>query len=290
MNTALLGVVAAVSWGIHDFVGRFASRATSQLTTTIGLVLSGLVILTVYAVITGAAPPSDRHQFVLCAIAGAGYAFATLCLFAGYRIGSMSIVSPIAGSYPAIAVVFSFLTGVRPTGLAWLAISAVIAGTLLVSTAGHAHERRGVIEPGKLPLVLLFATATAIFFAVSLIAGQQAVPATGEVSVTWMARLFALLAVLPFLLRKAMRAHAPLKWWPALILMGCLDTLAMLAVFAAGNLVFAELAIVLGGSFGAVVTLLAWYFLKEPVSMIQWLGIGLICIGAGVLSSGASTL
>jgi drug/metabolite transporter (DMT)-like permease len=251
-------------------------------------VLSGLLILTAYALISGAKPPGDAYQYFLCALAGAGYAFATLCLFAGYRIGSMSIVSPIAGSYPAIAVVFGFLGGERPTLAAWLAITAVIVGTLMVSAAGQTHERHGAIETGKLPLVLLLAGATAVFFAVSLIAGQQAVPATGEVSVTWMARAFATLAVLPFFFRKSMRAHAPLKWWPALILMGCLDTLAMLAVFAAGNLVFPELAIVLGGSFGAIVTLLAWYFIKEPVGIMQWLGILLICAGAGVLSVGTA--
>jgi uncharacterized membrane protein len=47
-----------------------------------------------------------------------------------------------------------------------------------------------------------------------------------------------------------------------------------------------ELAIVLGGSFGAIVTLLAWIILKEPVIRIQWLGMAMICCGAGVLSAG----
>ena len=74
--------------------------------------------------------------------------------------------------------------------------------------------------------------------------------------------------------------------WPALLAMGLLDTIAMLAVFAAGNLTLPELAIVLGGAFGAVVTLLAWLVLKEPVTLPQWAGIALICSGAGVLSAG----
>ena len=286
MNSALLGLIAATAWGFHDFIGRFASRATGQLVTTLGLSLSGFIILTIYAWIYGIAFPSDATGLWLCATAGITYALATLCLFSAYRIGSMSIVSPIAGSYPAIAVVFGLVTGSRPSLNAWLAIAAVIGGTLLVSYVGKSHEQSGHIQKGKLLQVLAFAIATAVFFAASLIAGQVAAPTTGEFEVTWLARVFAIAAVMPFFAFKSMHGKAPLKWWPALILMGLLDTIAMFSVFAAGKYVMPEMAIVIGGSFGAIVTLLAWIILKEPVNRLQWLGIALICCGAAILSAG----
>ena len=286
MNSAVLGLVAALTWGIHDFIGRFASRAIGQLITTLGLALSGFVVLCVYGWSQGVSLPTDMWQVVLCAIAGGAYALATLSLFAAYRIGSMSIVSPIAGSYPAIAVCFGFLSGSRPSLVGWLAIIAVIAGSFLVSRAGKSHEEAGYIEQGQLPKVLTYAIATSLFFAASLIAGQQAAPVSGELETTWLARAFAVAVVVPFFAVRSMRGSAPLNWWPALVVMGLLDTVAMLSVFAAGRLTLPELAIVLGGSFGAVVTLLAWIFLKEPVSRIQWAGIALICGGAGVLSAG----
>ena len=286
MNSAFLGLVAAISWGIHDFIGRYTSRATSQLVTTFGLVLSGLVILTIYGIAAKITLPRGSYEVALTALAGASYAMATLCLFAAYRIGSLSIVSPIAGSYPAVAVAFNFATGSRPSLIEWTAIFVVIGGSIAVAMAGKSHEDQGIIEPGKLPLMLGLASATALFFAVSLIAGQIAVPLTGEIAVTWLARLFALAAIVPFFAVRAMRGPAPIKWWPVLILMGLLDTIAMMSVFSAGNQPNAEFAIVLGGSFGAVVTLLAWSILKEPVAVRQWVGIAMICCGAGVLSAG----
>ncbi len=286
MNSATLGLVAALSWGIHDFIGRFASRATSQLVTTFGLTLSGLLLVTVYGVTQGITLPSGAWAMFLCGLAGAAYTLATLSLFSAYRIGSMSIVSPIGGSYPAIAVCFGFVTGSRPSLWAWAAIAAVIVGTLMVAQAGQTHEDKGHIQSGALGKVLALSGATAVFFAVSLIAGQLATPLSDELAVTWVARVFALAAVLPFFAIGTMRAKAPLGWWPALLAMGLLDTIAMLSVFAAGNLTLPELAIVLGGAFGAVVTLLAWIVLKEPVTAPQWAGIALISGGAGILSAG----
>lgn len=286
MNSALLGVCAALAWGIHDFIGRFTSRQTGALVTTCGLVVSGLAILTIYSLTRGTGWPDAQGQMLLCAIAGASYAFATLCLFAAYRIGSMSVVSPIAGSYPALAVVFALLTGSRPSLVAWMAIIAVIVGTLLVSMAGKAHEQHGYIVRGKLPLVLGLALATAVFFAGSLIAGQVATAQTDEIDVTWFARLFALIAVVPLFAVRNMRGATPTRLLPALALMGLLDTIAMVSVFAAGKMAASELAIVIGGSFGAVVTILARIFLNEPVSGSQWFGIAMICCGAGVLSAG----
>ncbi len=286
MNSALLGISAALAWGAHDFIGRFTSRRTGALVTTCGLVISGLVLLTVYSVGSARGWPDAGDAMLLCVLAGVSYALATLSLFAAYRIGSMSVVSPIAGSYPAVAVVFALIGGARPSVVAWLAIAAVIIGTLLVSMAGKTHEAQGHIESGKLPLVLALSGATALFFATSLLAGQAAAGSADEIDVTWFARLFALAALVPFFAVKGLRGSAPLSLWPALGLMGLLDTIAMLAVFAAGKLAFPEMAIVLGGSFGAVVTILARVFLKEPVSPSQWFGIALICCGAGVLSAG----
>ena len=33
MNSALFGVVAALSWGVHDFLARFPSRAVDPVPT-----------------------------------------------------------------------------------------------------------------------------------------------------------------------------------------------------------------------------------------------------------------
>jgi uncharacterized membrane protein len=67
--------------------------------------------------------------------------------------------------------------------------------------------------------------------------------------------------------------------------MGLLDTTAMLAVFKAGEMPTAEIATVTASSFGGIVGLLAWLFLREPVGAVHWLGIALIATGAATLTT-----
>jgi drug/metabolite transporter (DMT)-like permease len=45
MNAALLGLVAALSWGVHDFLARFPSRAVGPIPTVLAVTVSGLIVL-----------------------------------------------------------------------------------------------------------------------------------------------------------------------------------------------------------------------------------------------------
>lgn len=47
MNSALLGLVAALSWGLHDFLARFPSRAVGPIPTVFAVTLAGLIVLSV---------------------------------------------------------------------------------------------------------------------------------------------------------------------------------------------------------------------------------------------------
>ena len=46
MNSALLGVAAALSWGVHDFLARFPSRAAGPIPTVLAVTAAGLIALT----------------------------------------------------------------------------------------------------------------------------------------------------------------------------------------------------------------------------------------------------
>lgn len=64
--------------------------------------------------------------------------------------GPISIVAPIAGSYPALAMLFAVAQGARPSAWQWLAIVAVMVGVAIVSRSGHHYETSGELAPGKL--------------------------------------------------------------------------------------------------------------------------------------------
>lgn len=287
MTPAVLGLVAAFAWGAHDFIGKFASRAVGQYAVTLGVMLTGLLAMSGLHLAIQRPETLTTSAILVCAAAGVSYAFATLFLFSAYRIGSLSVVSPLVGAYPALVIVWNVALGSRPSAWAWVAMGAVMAGTAIVSAAGVHHEEKGHVERGRLPTMLLFAAASAVCYAASVIAGQTATPLVGELQTTWIARGFAVLALLPLLLvMTSARQPVALRWWPAIAAMGLFDTLAMVSVFKAGEMPGSEIAAVAGSAFGGVVALLGWLFLREPVTLAQWGGIVLIFAGTGVLTMG----
>jgi drug/metabolite transporter (DMT)-like permease len=284
MNSALLGLVAALSWGVHDFLARFPSRAVSPIPTVLAVTLSGLIVLSAWVLLGGGSIKIVWPELWLVAVTGIFFALATLALFAALALGPISIVAPIAGSYPALALTIALAQGARPSPLQWLAIAAVMAGVLIVSRSGGRYEVTGELPPGKLNVVLGLSFLASFCFAVALTAGQAAVPIFGEVETVWLARLFGLTTIGALYLWRTPGAPLPLRWLPLFGLMGCLDVAALGTITAAGNLPDRAFATVVSSAFGAVTVLLARLFLKEPIAPPQLAGMVLIFGGVGVLA------
>lgn len=284
MNSALLGALAALSWGSHDFLARFPSRAVGPVTTVLFVTLTGLVLITAWLVISGAEVRFAWPSLWLVATAGIFYALATLSLFAALALGPLSIVAPIAGSYPALAVLFALTQGARPGIIVWLAIVAVSLGVVVVARSSGRFESAGEIASGKLPAILLLALGASLGFAIGLTAGQAAVPIFGEVATAWLGRMFGLAAIVMIWLALP-RKSMPLRWLPILTLMGGLDVTALLLIVAAGSLADPALATVTSSAFGAVAVVWAWLLLREPIAPMQVLGIALVFGGVVVLAA-----
>jgi drug/metabolite transporter (DMT)-like permease len=284
MSAALLGAIAALSWGTHDFLARFPSRAAGPVPTVFAVTAAGLLLLTIWLLLSGGSPELLWPSLWLVAITGVFYALATLCLFAALALGPISIVAPIAGSYPALAVLFALTQGARPSLAQWAAIAGVSVGVALVAQAGRRAEAEGTIGHGGLPKILLLAFGASAGFAIGLTAGQVAVPIFGETETAWMARIFGLAAVFVIWLIPRPRS-VPLRWLPILTLMGGLDVTALLLIVAAGNLPDATLATVASSGFGAVAVIWARLFLKEPIGTIQLIGIAFVFGGVVVLAA-----
>jgi drug/metabolite transporter (DMT)-like permease len=284
MNSALLGLVAALSWGVHDFLARFPSRAVGPIPTVLAVTVAGLIVLSAWLLIGGGAISIVWPDLWLVAVTGIFFALATLALFSALAVGPISIVAPIAGSYPALAMMLAVAQGARPSPLQWLAILGVMAGVLIVSRSGGRYEASGELPPGKLRIVLGLAFLASVCFAIALTAGQAAVPIFGEVETVWFARWFGLATMGILYLWRSPGAPIPSRWLPLLGLMGCLDVAALGTIIAAGNLPSPEFATVVSSAFGAVTVLLARAFLKEPIAPSQLAGMVLIFGGVGVLA------
>ncbi|MEZ5773264.1 MAG: DMT family transporter [Hyphomicrobiaceae bacterium] len=286
MNAALLGLVAAFGWGLHDFIGRFASRRVGTGGTTLSVMVSGFLLLTVWTLGSGIPPMPGGRELMLVGFTGVVYALALILLFAALSCGPLSLVSVVVAAYPASIVAFHILGGERPGPVTWIAMAAVLAGTLLVVGAAGQAVRRADEAPYQIGRATLLSILSHLSFAASLSAGQTVAPLLGDVEATWLARAAGLGLVGVFCLRDRPSPAATMRWLPALAVMGALDVIALGAILTAGSYDHPQLAPVVSSGYGAVAVVLALVFLKEPVAPFQWLGIALVVAGSAVLSAG----
>ncbi len=285
MSSVLLGLAAALSWGLNDFLARFPSRAVGAVPTVLAVTLAGACFLSLWLLFSGTELRFAWPEIFLPALSGGALALATLALFTALSLGPISLVAPIAGSYPALAMAVAFAQGTRPSVGQWLAVAAVMAGVVLVSRSGHAYEQSGDIAKGKLGTIIILALLASVGFATALVSGQAAVPAFGEVATLWIARLFGLLVIGSIALWRSSLTAVPRSWLPLLALMGALDVAALGTIVAAGAYPDAAFATVVSSAFGAVTVVLARIFLKEAIGPAQLAGMTMIFGGVAVLAA-----
>jgi drug/metabolite transporter (DMT)-like permease len=284
VSSVLLGLVAALSWGVNDFLARFLSRAIGPLPTVLVVTFAGLLVLTIWLLLSGESIRISWPQLWLPAASGIFFTLSTLSLFAAFALGPLSLVAPIAGSYPALAMVFAVAQGARPSLLQWLAVATVLAGVMLVSRSGETYEQSGYIPPGKLKTIVALALCASLGSAVAQTSGQAAAVELGEIAAVWIARMFGLITIGAIYLMHRPRAKLPSRWLPLLGLMGGLDAGALAAILAAGNLPDPAFATVASSAFSAVTVILARAILKEPISPVQLVGMILIFGGVAGLA------
>ena len=284
MSSALLGLVAALSWGVTDFLAQFPSRTVGPISTVLAVTFAGVLFLSAWLVMSGDIIRICWPLLWLPAASGIFLALATLSLFAALALGPISLVAPIAGTYPALSMIFAVAQGTRPSVMQWLAIAAVMTGAAIVSRSGTTYEDLGHIPTGKLKTILALAFCASLGSAVAQTSGQAAVPIFGEVTAVWLSRIFGLVTIGAIYLLKRPRAELPARWLPLLALIGGLDVAALGSIFAAGNLPDPAFAVVVSSGFSAVSVILARAILKEPIAPVQLLGMALVFGGVAGLA------
>ena len=129
-----------------------------------------------------------------------------------------------------------------------------------------------------------FCLLACLGYAVAVVLGQSAAVIIGETEAALVSRPTALLAILPFVWSESRTSSLKPLHWLAILTMGGLDMLGLVAVNAAGFLPGREFAAVGISAYGAIAVVLAMMALKEKVSAGQWGGIALITAGVAGLA------
>lgn len=298
----LLGLVAALGWGIADFLARFVSRRIGTYRTMFFMQGLGFAILTIcMRPLNGWGHLTDGsgwHPWAWGILAGTCNMLASLALYRSFEIGQLAIVAPISASYPVLTVLLAMASGEKLTIWRATGITMTIAGVVLLSLGNSADAAgvspSGAAQPAKIesqervkrPPGVAWALVSAVGFSVLFwLLGVRVVPRVGSTAAVWLIRLtsFSVVGLLAAPLRQSLKPPTGQTWW-ILIAMAVLDTGAFVANNLGDTTEQVAVVSVLVSLYGAVTVALAALFLRERLSRWQWPGIILIFAGIALIS------
>jgi drug/metabolite transporter (DMT)-like permease len=281
--TALVwSLVAALGWGVSDFVGGLAARRASAVATVLLAFPVGAIGLLALAPFVG----GQVGGLVVGAVCGVLSGFGVLWFYAALAAGPMSVVSPLTAllvaGLPLLAGVF---LGERPGLLALLGAALGLVAVVLVSWS----ERTPVTEdrPVRLTARALWMTvgagvAYAAFFVVLDFA-----PADSGVWPLVASRVVAsVMVVIACLPRGGLRLLRTVPLRLALAA-GLLDVVANVAFLYALRSGLLSLVSVLTALYPAATVVLARAVLGERTGPVQQVGLGVAVAAVTLIAVGA---
>ena len=275
-----IGLVAALAWGLHDFLVRRISQGPNVLWQLLVVFVTGAIVLVPLSLWFGQWSASSARSVTLAALAGASYVAGTYGLYRAFDLAKVRQVAPVIAAYPIISLIIAAAQGRAVQVQEWLAVAAVVVGIGIVSALSDDHEQTRV----QLGQALVWAVVGATGFATTIAMGQSAARDSDALSAVVLTRLAAAaIVVLLIALRRpsSAPARANLK---TLIAMGVLDALALGLVMTAGRLPHAEYAAVGSSLFGLTTIVLAWQLLGEKLRALQWVGVVIVFAGIARLA------
>lgn len=279
MLSLLLGTIAAIAWGIHDICVRYVSQKGGILPSLATVLLAGCIILIPISTSMGDWTAMTRTGILYSILGGAIYLLGCIGLYKAFSIGPVRLVAPIIGAYPILSITWAGLSGQTVPWDQWIAVGTVVLGVALVGYLSQSDETEGSTR-AAVGWALLGGTGFALAFAVGHIATQ----AGDELPIILLTRAAATVGVLILLFTQKGPKLPDRTAWPFLAAMAVLDTTAHSIVIGSGNLNRPEFAAVAASMFGMITVILAWAFLKERMTVGQWLGVVLAFGAVGYLA------
>jgi drug/metabolite transporter (DMT)-like permease len=266
--TVVLGLFAAIFYGVGDFVGALASRKFSAVTVLLHSYPVGAVLM------LAALPIFPGHvsaRVIVYGIAGglAGLIGVTL-MYGLMVIAPMNIISPVTAVLAAIVpVAFGVVVGERPQLAAWSGILLGLVAVILVSRTNEDHPH-GKIAARTLALAFVAGLGFGFYFIFLARAGND--------SGLWplvISRVASAGAIMPIAWQR--RAFNPIRGRMLAVtaLAGSCDALANMFFLLATRHGLLSLASVLTSLYPAVTVILAVGLLHEHTSKVQRAGLAL---------------
>ena len=286
---AILALLAAVGYGLGDFVAGMLSR---RLHYAVVGVLAGVAALatTIVAVALLAPVQPTEPALLWGAASGIGTALGALALFRGLGRGRMGVVAPVSGvTAAAIPVMVGVFLGDRPGLIAWLGVILAIPAIWLVSSEDHA-DPAGPGDAGgpRLATSVSDGILAGIGFAVLFIGLNFAGDGSGlwPVLANELAGLVVFGAALAIALPRIERRRPAARDLGSGALVGVIGAGSSAAYFLATTAGLLSIVTVLASLYPGVTVILAILVAHEAVGRRQALGLGLAGVAIALIVLG----
>ena len=278
-----IGFIAAIFWGIHDFLVRFIVKKVNIITALVCTNIFGALFLLLFFFFSTQGISFEKKIIVFSIIYGLLFLSATYCLYRAFDLGPVFVAAPIICSYPILSLFYASILSNSPALYQWILSTTVILGIFLTIYSRSENYKTFKFKISK---TIFWSIGSAIFFSLSFQLGQHPIINSFEVLSNLFARVSSVIVLVALFFNKINVKLINLNYISILILMGVADTLALLIMVYAGNFEEPEFSSVSASTFGLITILLVCFFYKEKLSRIQFLGIFLVFSSVAILSFG----
>ncbi|MEH3140529.1 MAG: EamA family transporter [Mycobacterium kyogaense] len=284
MTGILSALIAALGYGVSDFVGGYASRRVAALRVVIVSYPLALVLLTILAVPFGG--EISRAAVLWGLFAGVGQAFGVWWFYAALGSGPISVVSPLTSVLvAAVPVGFGVALGERPSALAGVGVVVALVAVVMVSRQAD-QDLDGDVRRHRFTVKVAWLTVgSGIAFGMNFVILDQVPVEAG----LWPLVFGRLAATVIVVIAAALTANLTLvRGFPLrlALLAGVLDTVANAATLLALHSSLLSLTGVLVALYPAATVALAVAVLRESVTRSQVVGMILAFASVALIAAG----
>lgn len=276
----LAGLGGMIGWGLADFFAKTAIDRIGSIKSLVWAHSFGTLFFVVAAacqLVLGRsiALPASIESWLGLAFFGALQMLVYWLVYMGFEKGQLAVLNPVFASFTGLVALISiiFLGEPASTGLL-LALASLFIGIILLNTDLRALRNKTIkISPG-LPEV----AAATLLAAIWTLGWDRFVG--GRDALSYALLMYAFMTLAALLLAKKLKTGlrgVRVGTWKFLILMGLGETVAYLAIsWGYASTSSTSIVALISGAFSVPTVILAYLFLNERLSRLQWAAVLII--------------
>ncbi|WP_193222074.1 DMT family transporter [Amylibacter sp. SFDW26] len=280
--TAILGLIAAFAWGTHDILVRYVSQRTSIYSALFVVLLSACICQLFFVLSQNLEFELTVSDIVSASVVGLSFVGASVGLYKAFEIGPIRLVSPLIATFSIFAIFWGAVNGQNITLSQWIAVFIVLIGASIVAILSDKSGQQNTVQQRN--AAIMWSLMSSVCFAITFELGHSSVANAPDRIIVLITRTASLGILLSLMLVLRTKIWPLLSQAPVLIFMGSLDAVALASVMSAGNLPNANYATVGASAFGVITIVMARFFFKERMSLVQWFAVFMVFSGITFLA------